>query len=44
MEIDKEALEAGVKTMLQIALKLLGKKVAPEGHLLKDDSEDNKED
>ena len=39
LENDKEALVAGVNTMLQIAVKLLGKKTAKDGqHLLKDDN------
>ena len=44
-EIDKEALEAGVTTMLKIAASLLGKKRSRDGQqLLKnDDSGDKKE-
>ena len=43
MEIDKEALEAGANTMLQIAAKLLGKKLGKGGQLLlKDGDDDNK--
>lgn len=45
LENDKEALVAGVNTMLQIAVKLLGKKTAKDGqHLLKDDNGDSEED
>ena len=44
-KIDKEALEAGVNTMLKIAASLLGKKRSRDGQqLLKnDDSGDKKE-
>lgn len=45
VENKKEALVAGVNTMLEIAVKLLGKKTAQKGQfLLKDDKEDNQED
>jgi hypothetical protein len=45
MEIDREALEAGVNTMLKIAASLLGKKVGEDGQLqLKNGDEDNKQE
>lgn len=40
-ELDKEALEAGVKTMLQIAAKLLEKKTPDAGLLLKNKPDDS---
>lgn len=45
MDNDKEIVVAEVNTMLQIATKLLNKKVGKEGTLLlKDDSGGNKKD
>jgi len=45
MEIDREALEAGVNTMLKIVASLLGKKVGEDGQLqLKNGDEDNKQE
>jgi hypothetical protein len=44
MQIDKEALEAGASTMLQIAVNLLGKELGKEGQLLLNDKDgDNKD-
>ena len=40
-EMDKEALKAGVNTMLQIAAKLLGKKMHNDGRLLLEDKPDD---
>ena len=40
-EMDKEALKAGVNTMLQIAAKLLGKKMQNDGRLLLEDKPDD---
>ena len=41
LEMDKEALEAGVNTMLQIASKLLGEKVHNDGRLTLEDKPDD---
>ena len=40
-EMDKEALKAGVNTMLQIAAKMLGKKMHNDGRLLLEDKPDD---
>ena len=45
LENDKEALVAGVNTMLEIAVKLMSKKTAKKGqYLLKDDKGDSQGD
>jgi hypothetical protein len=41
LEMDKEALEARINTMLQIAAKLLGKKMRNDGSLLLEDRPDD---
>jgi len=40
-EMDREALEAGVNTMIQIAAKLLGKTLNKDGKLLLEDKPDD---